>query len=129
MRRDVAPALAVVTAVVLALLPRASGWAAPLPRVVGQCQTTTITAIGPRLPGVPTSGSAVRYANGGMQVSYDVIAAIHASRRGDRVRLCLVSIPQGCPPGDRRGRIYRATNVRTGHRWTAPDSQHSCGGA
>jgi len=43
--------------------------------------------------------------------------------------LCLVSIPAGCPRGDVRGRIYRATNLRTGETWQAPDSEHSCGGA
>ena len=26
-------------------------------------------------------------------------------------------------------KVYRATNLRTGESWEAPDSQHSCGGA
>ncbi len=105
------------------------GRAAALPTVVGKCSMTTIERIGPRLEGNPESGSGVVYANGGAQVSYDVIAAIHRSRPGDRVRLCLVRVPKNCPPGDDRGKIYRATNLRTGETWTAPDSQHSCGGA
>jgi hypothetical protein len=50
-------------------------------------------------------------------------------RSGDKVKLCLVSLPEDCPPGDDRGKIYRATNLRTGESWEAPDSQHSCGGA
>lgn len=103
--------------------------AEPLASRIGQCSNTTVARTGSRLQGVPSSGSAVSYANGGVQVSYDLIRGIRASRPGDLVRLCLVSIPRGCPPGDNRGRIYRATNLRTGASWTAPDSQHSCGGA
>jgi hypothetical protein len=58
-----------------------------------------------------------------------VIAAIHRSRPGDKAKVCLVSIPKNCPPNDDRGKVYRATNLRTGESWEAPDSQHSCGGA
>ena len=39
------------------------------------------------------------------------------------------SVPENCPPGDDRGKIYKATNLRTNESWEAPDSQHSCGGA
>ena len=52
-----------------------------------------------------------------------------ASRPGDVVRVCLVSIPRPCPPGDKRGRVYKTTNLRTHGEWTLPDSEHSCGGA
>ena len=55
--------------------------------------------------------------------------AIARSRPGDPIRLCLVSIPKHCPPGDDRGRFYKATNLRTGKSWTLPDSEHMCGGA
>jgi hypothetical protein len=41
----------------------------------------------------------------------------------------LVSIPKGCPKGDHRGKIYKATNLRTHGQWTLPDAEHSCGGA
>jgi hypothetical protein len=99
-----------------------------LPTEVGQCSETTIEDIGYRL-GDPDSGSAISYANGGVQVSYDTIPEIHRSRVGDTVKLCLVSLPEDCPPGDDRGKIYSATNLRTGESWEAPDSQHSCGGA
>ena len=123
--RNVAAAL--MSAIVM--LAASPGQAAPLPTAVGQCSETTIERTGPRLQGQPGSGSGVRYANGGTQVSYEVIAALVRSRPGDPVRLCLISIPQNCPPGDDRGRMYGATNLRTGESWTAPDAQHSCGGA
>jgi hypothetical protein len=99
-----------------------------LPTGIGQCSETTIEDIGYRL-GDPDSGSAISYANGGGQVSYDTIPEIHRSRVGDPVKLCLVSLPEDCPPGDDRGKVYSATNLRTGESWQAPDSQHSCGGA
>ena len=99
-----------------------------LPTEIGACSETTIEDIGYRL-GDPDSGSAISYANGGGQVSYDTIPEIHRSRVGDPVRLCLVSIPEDCPPGDDRGKVHSATNFRTGDSWEAPDSQHSCGGA
>lgn len=99
------------------------------PSNVGECVDTTITETGPRLEGVPDSGSTVVYANGLSQVSYDVVEGISHSQTGDSVHLCLVSVPENCPPGDERGRVYTATNARTGESWTAPDSQHMCGGA
>ena len=100
----------------------------PLLTEIGACSETTIADIGYRL-GDPDSGSAISYANGGVQVSYDTIPEIHRSRVGDTVRLCLVSVPEDCPPDDDRGKVYSATNLRTGESWEAPDSQHSCGGA
>jgi hypothetical protein len=108
--------------------PVQDGNADPLPTKIGACSTTTITDIGYRLD-TADSGSAIVYANGGGQVSYDTIPEIHRSRIGDAVKLCLVSLPEDCPPGDDRGKIYSATNLRTGEAWEAPDSQHSCGGA
>ena len=80
-------------------------------------------------PFVPGSGSAVRFANGAYQVSYDELEAVQHSRGGDKVFLCLIRIPRDCPPGDNRGRIYTTTNLRTLDSWTLPDSEHSCGGA
>jgi len=104
------------------------GRADPLPTVIGACSETAITDIGYRL-GTPDSGSAISYANGGVQISYDTIPEIHRLRIGDTVKLCLVSLPEDYPPGDDRGKIYSVTNLRTGETWEAPDSQHSCGGA
>jgi hypothetical protein len=103
--------------------------AASLPKRVGQCVRTRVREVANRLQDTPGSGSAISFANGGVQVSYDQVRAVDRSRVGDPVTMCLVSIPRGCPPGDDRGRIYRTTNRRTGRHWTLPDSQHSCGGA
>ncbi len=106
-----------------------------LPTKVGDCVATTITAIETRLQDdmthepVPGSGSAVRFANGGYQVSYDTIPEIDESKQGDKARMCLVSTPQGCPKGDERGKIYRTTNLRTKKSWKLPNSEHNCGGA
>ena len=96
---------------------------------VGACKETRIAGLGPRLEGVPESGSSVAYANGLRQTSYDVAPALQRSRIGDAVRLCLVSRPKGCPKGDDRGSKYAATNLRTSESWTLYDSQHRCGGA
>jgi hypothetical protein len=106
-----------------------------LPSVVGQCTTTTVSKIGTRLtegtngPNVPDSGSMIFYSNGGGQVSYETIPGIEHSRVGDKVFLCLVSIPPSCPPGDDRGKWYTAKNLRTGASWDLPNSEHDCGGA
>jgi hypothetical protein len=106
-----------------------------LPTRIGQCTNTTIKDVTTRLQDgatnrpIPGSGSAVDFANGGYQVSYDTIAAIDQSRPGDPVTMCLVSIPKGCPPGDKRGITYKTTNTRTHGSWTLPDSEHMCGGA
>lgn len=107
----------------------------PLPTRIGQCTRTTIESIGTRLEDgathqpIPGSGSAVNFANGGYQVSYDTIPAITSSRHGDPVTMCLVSVPKHCPPGDNRGLTYKTTNLRTRGSWTLPDSEHMCGGA
>ena len=121
--------------VVLGLAWAATAIAAPLPAAVGQCSDTRIAKIGERLEDGATgepmagSGSAVTFANRVYQVSYDEEPAIQHSRRGDPVHICLVKLPQNCPRGDHRGRIYTTTNLRTGESWTLPDSEHSCGGA
>ncbi len=99
------------------------------PRAIGDCVQTRVASTGPRLEGAPNSGSSIQYENGMSQVEYDVLPGIVHSQIGDDVRLCLVSVPENCPPGDDRGRIYSATNARTNETWSASDSQHSCGGA
>ena len=75
------------------------------------------------------SGSAISYANNIYGVSYEVVDAVRSSRVGDPVTLCLVSIPQDCPKGDDRGKVYSATNLRTKQGWSLPDAEHMCGGA
>lgn len=122
------PAVTIMSAAIGAVLATAAE-AAPLPTAIGACAETTVATVGPRLEGVADGGSVVSYANGGVQISYDTIPAMMHSRPGDTVRLCLTFVPQDCPPGDDRGKIYKATNLRTNEVWEAPDSQHSCGGA
>ncbi|MCB1445239.1 MAG: hypothetical protein KDJ87_05395 [Rhizobiaceae bacterium] len=102
-----------------------------LPTRIGACGETTIKFLGGRLEGDTTfeTGTAVLYDNGGVQISYDREEGAIMSRVGDPVRLCLVSIPEDCPPGDDRGKVYAATNLRTGATWEMPDSAHMCGGA
>jgi hypothetical protein len=113
----------------------ASVFAADLPTKVGQCVDTTVKSVGNRLEDGEThkpvlgSGSAIFYANGGYQVSYEQMPAVDSSNPGDPIRLCLVATPRGCPPGDNRGREYIATNLRTHKSWRLPDSEHACGGA
>jgi hypothetical protein len=43
--------------------------------------------------------------------------------------MCLGSIPQRCPKGDNRARVYTTTNPRTEESWTIADSDHRCSGA
>jgi uncharacterized protein len=104
-----------------------------VPTEIGQCMETAITDITSRFQADvnadPNDGSAVHLENGGFQVSYEKVQAILNSAVGDKVLMCLVSIPENCPPGDDRGRVYTTTNMRTQESWTLPDSQHSCGGA
>jgi hypothetical protein len=120
--------LALTAAFAIVLLGLQEAEADPLPTIIGTCTKTTIEEIGTRL-GTPDSGSVVTFINGGVQISYDPIPAILNSQVGDPVHVCLAFIPQNCPPGDDRGKIYRTTNLRTGENWELPDSQHSCGGA
>jgi uncharacterized protein len=110
----------------------ASGVSRPtdrLPVNPGVCGLSNISDVGTRLEGTPGSGSAVSEGDGADQVSYDTVAAIDRSRRGDPVLVCLVSLPTNCPAGDDRGKIYAVANLRTLGAWSAPDSEHSCGGA
>ena len=101
-----------------------------LPTEIGQCSKTTITKIGTRFDDNPSvGGTAIEYANGGYQVSYDTIWGSKDSVVGDEVYLCLISLPENCPAGDERGKVYSSINLRNGKYWQAQDSQHSCGGA
>jgi hypothetical protein len=100
-----------------------------VPTSVGMCVQTQIASLGSRLDGAPDSGSAVSYANNISGVSYEIVEAVRSSRVGDPVTLCLVSVPQDCPKGDDRGKVYSATNLRTKQGWSLPDAEHMCGGA
>jgi uncharacterized protein YecT (DUF1311 family) len=98
----------------------------------GACDKTRIEEIGGRLQpveGEPPDGVSVSFADGIFVTDYDRPATVVASRIGDPVRVCLVSIPRHCPKGDDRGRVYSVVNLRTRGRWKMPDAEHSCGGA
>jgi hypothetical protein len=84
MRRGLLGVAAIAIVAVLAVRGQQAR-AEELPTVVGECSETTIEDIGYRL-GDPDSGSAISYANGGGQVSYDTIPEIHRSQIGDPVR-------------------------------------------
>ncbi|SEE46619.1 hypothetical protein SAMN05444161_5853 [Rhizobiales bacterium GAS191] len=115
-----------------------SEWKAVLPTTVGECVNTSIIGISDRF-GEPLSpylnasgfdsGSAADFRNGGHVISYSKERVLLDSRNGDRVKMCLVSIPKNCPPGDDRGRMYRIINMRTHDSAVISDSQHMCGGA
>lgn len=106
-----------------------------LPTKIGQCAQTTVVKVMNRLqdgengPFIAGSGSAIVYTNNGYQVSYDQVFGIDNSHLGDKIELCLASIPSNCPAGDERGKIYSAKNLRTNESWTLPDAEHMCGGA
>ena len=120
--------IVLLAASALALTPPALA-KEPVPKKIGQCVATRIKTLESRLEDMPDSGSAVGYTNGLYQVSYEIVPGIATSRVGDRAKVCLVELPQDCPKGDDRGKVYKATNLRTHKSWTAPDSEHSCGGA
>jgi hypothetical protein len=124
--------LAAVTALALAVPALAqvpSYTEGPVPKKVGQCVATRISALSSRIENVPDSGSGVSHVNGLWQVSCDIIPGLVTARVGDSVKICLKSIPEDCPKGGDRGKIYSATDLRTKKSWEAPDAQHSCGGA
>ncbi len=124
---------AALTAVLI--MAGAPAGADALPTRVGACVVTAIESVETRLADgathqpMPGSGGAVRFANGGYQVSYDTVPAIEESRKCDRVRMCFVSTPLNCPKGDDRGEIYNSANPRTHKNWRLPDSERSRGGA
>lgn len=100
----------------------------PAPSAVLSCGGAIISSISGRLEGDPSSGSAVVFNNGSLNISYDVIPAIQNSRVGDHVLMCLVFVPKNCPAGDTRGKEYTVTNLRSLESWTLPNSEHECGG-
>ena len=135
--KTIAFAIGLVALALAARPGEAQRRAAPRPPLlrVGTCVRTVIREVSQRLEDgvthrvVPDSGSAVEFANGLYQVSYDQVDAVNQSRRGDPVFVCLMSLPTHCPPGDDRGKLYTTTNLRTEDSWTLPDSEHGCGGA
>jgi uncharacterized protein len=109
-----------------------------IPTQVGRCTLTKITEITTRFGGKlgatrpapgEDHGTVVTYENKLVGISYGYEEGVAQSRVGDEALVCLVSIPQNCPPGDDRGRMYSGTNLRTKSSWQLSDSQHMCGGA
>ncbi len=49
--------------------------------------------------------------------------------QGDTIRLCLISLPEDCPPGDDRGKSYSVTNLKNQLSFIGIDAWHTCGGA
>lgn len=120
----------------LAWLKSGAGMPAALPRKPGTCSLSRIRAVGTRLgDGTgpvgddPGSGSMVVEANGAQEVFYDQIPAADRSRAGDPALVCLIELPQDCPPGDDRGKVYGVANLRSLGAWSGPDAEHLCGGA
>lgn len=114
---------------VLALAAPTAMAADMLPTKEGACTLTKIKKVGTRLDGVADSGDAVSYTDGGYQVSMTAIPGLKGAKAGDAVKLCLTEIPDDCPPGDDRGKTYKATDLRTHQSWEALNSEHMCGGA
>lgn len=123
-----------VAAILFAILP-VSAQAQGMPTRLGSCVQTRISALEHRIrsgmngPFDPNSGSAVRYANGGYQSSFSELPAVHNSRVGDPIQLCLTKLPgPNChAEGGVNGSIYTAKNRRTGQSWTMIDSPGVCG--
>ena len=128
------PLTAILILLSVPTLPLPSQAAPPPPRV-GKCSNASVAKVMTRLEdgvtGKPIlgSGTSIEFTNGIYLVSYDTIPQAESSKPRDLVKLCLISIPKDCPPGDNRGKVYKATNLRTKQTFTLPDSQHSCGGA
>jgi hypothetical protein len=122
-------AAALAVAALAATLPGPALAAGKVPTKVGQCVQTRIARITSRLVDAPDSGTHVDYANGIYGVDYEPVAPVLRSKVGDKIELCLASLPQDCPPGDERGKMYAAFNVRTQEYWQLPDAEHMCGGA
>jgi hypothetical protein len=107
-----------------------------LPAKVGECADTTITSITDRFGADLTpskkgseKGTFIRFSNSGVQVSLVKESAIVRSQVFDKVNMCLVEVPKGCPDGDSRGRVYKTTNLRTKESWSLANDVKSCSGA
>jgi hypothetical protein len=120
------------------------------------CVDTTVVSVTPRLGNAgQTKFTAQDFAQTGVSVTYKTtlgsdpamapsqVTVTHyqgsadnkfmqAERPGDKVQVCLVSVPaptQYCDPDkDPRGRIYRVYDYRQKQQYSG-GSQHGCGGA
>ena len=94
----------------------------------GSCIMTRVYQVTTRLIHITNSGTTIIYQDGHAQVSYDHVRNAERARRGDPVRLCVVSVPKDCPPHDFRGVMYRATDLRRHLKWSMRNAEHGCGG-
>lgn len=117
--------------------------AAPPPMTVGQCADSFVQAKRFRMvpsPGDP--GYARTTDDFGKEVFINLTNGIgiysgegddfilsNSFAAGHKVKVCLESLPQSCPPGDNRGKGYSFYDYLTGTRVTGVDSWHMCGGA
>lgn len=101
-----------------------------MPAHLGECINDRILEIRARLGDNNfDNGTEIKFQGGGFETSYLKEPAAIASSVNDPVEICLVSVPDGCPEGDNRGRNYQTTNLATNQSWTLANSQHMCGGA
>jgi hypothetical protein len=102
---------------------------APQPHIgVGHCVMTSVHRF-EDVRDALTTAHAIFYQDGIAQYDFSDKPRFNEAKAGDSVKVCLVAIPQSCPPGDDRGKTYRATDLRTHRTWTLPDDMHYCGGA
>ena len=123
-----------IALIVLVLAESTLANAQSLPTKEYTCAKTTVDHLEWRLrdgkdgPFIPDTGSAIRFKNGGYQVSYFEEKAVQQSRPGDPVLMCLVKTFQNCPADNPSTRIYTTTNLRTFESWTMMDRVHGCVG-
>lgn len=116
---------------------RATGTIKPGSERLGDCHATTIRRLGDAFDGplkAPdadglSQGVSVGFANRLFQTGRDDVPALRRTKVGDRVSVCLVRLPRGCPRGDDRGKAYLTLNLRTGETWRLANAHHLCGGA
>ncbi len=106
-------------------------WVARFMPHVGQCYSTSVAKVGPRLEGDTDEGdgASILYNDRHTQVDYESSPRKLGFTAGDPARLCVIALPTNCPPGDHRGITYKATDLISRRTWIAQDSEHECGGA
>ena len=87
------------------------------------CEETKVREVGTRLTSqgqpVPWSGVSIAFENGVYLTSYDTVRVVQNQRPGDQVRVCLVAVPVGCPPGDDRGKRYSVYDYNQNETYVA----------
>lgn len=99
----------------------------PFPSI-GTCYETSIHDVDLGSGTAVRRGVGIVYTNGRTMLQFgDVIAKRWL--KGDHVKMCVVSVPQNCPPDSDHssaGVVYQVRNLRTGDKWKAADSDKSC---